>query len=89
MVYNILKCLVSGVQLTKYGHPRLRVVLKELFGNVKMDDFTYHAQFSSLGSLGAAPGYWLTGQFLNSLSGGSETGLFNIHHIVFERFLLL
>ncbi|VBB27209.1 unnamed protein product [Acanthocheilonema viteae] len=63
----------KGVQLTKYGHPRLRVVLKELFGDVKMDDFTYHAQFSSFGSLGAAPQYWLTGQFLNSLSGGTET----------------
>ncbi|EJD75879.1 TDP1 protein [Loa loa] len=64
----------KGVQLTKYGHPRLRVILKELFGDVKnMDGFTYHAQCSSLGSLGAAPQYWLTGQFLNSLSGGAET----------------
>ncbi|CAG9532634.1 unnamed protein product [Cercopithifilaria johnstoni] len=63
----------KGVQLTKYGHPRLRVVLKELFRNVKIDDFTYHAQFSSFGSLGAAPQNWLTGQFLNSLSGGAET----------------
>ncbi|VIO87455.1 Uncharacterized protein BM_BM6632 [Brugia malayi] len=63
----------KGVQLTKYGHPRLRVILKELFGNVKMDEFTYHVQFSSLGSLGAAPQYWLTGQFLNSLAGGAET----------------
>uniref|UniRef100_A0A0R3RW94 PLD phosphodiesterase domain-containing protein n=1 Tax=Elaeophora elaphi TaxID=1147741 RepID=A0A0R3RW94_9BILA len=63
----------KGVQLTKYGHPRLRVILKELFGDVKRSDFTYHAQFSSFGSLGAAPQYWLTGQFLNSLSGGAET----------------
>uniref|UniRef100_A0A2K6W2L3 ULP_PROTEASE domain-containing protein n=1 Tax=Onchocerca volvulus TaxID=6282 RepID=A0A2K6W2L3_ONCVO len=63
----------KGIKLTKYGHPRLRVILKELFGNVKMEDFTYHAQFSSFGSLGAAPQYWLTGQFLNSLSGGAET----------------
>ncbi|VDK88999.1 unnamed protein product [Litomosoides sigmodontis] len=63
----------KGVQLTKYGHPRLRVVLKELFGDAGMDGFTYHAQFSSFGSLGAEPEYWLTGQFLNSLSGGAET----------------
>lgn len=52
-----------------------------------MDDFTYHAQFSSLGSLGAAPQYWLTGQFLNSLSGGAETGLFKISStLVVESF---
>uniref|UniRef100_A0A915Q5A1 Serine/threonine specific protein phosphatases domain-containing protein n=1 Tax=Setaria digitata TaxID=48799 RepID=A0A915Q5A1_9BILA len=63
----------KGIKLTKYGHPRLRVILKELFGDVEMDDFTYHAQFSSLGSLGATPQHWLTGQFLNSLSGGAET----------------
>lgn len=42
-----------------------------------MDGFTYHAQFSSFGSLGAEPEYWLTGQFLNSLSGGAETGPFH------------
>ncbi|OZC04878.1 hypothetical protein X798_08148 [Onchocerca flexuosa] len=72
----------KGIKLTKYGHPRLRVILKELFGNVKMDDFTYHAQFSSFGSLGAAPQYWLTGQFLNSLSGGAETGPFKINYLL-------
>lgn len=61
----------KGNELTRYGHPRLRMLLNELFGSAV--NFTFHAQFSSIGTLGRTPEQWLTGQFLCSLAGGMPT----------------
>ncbi|VDM94916.1 unnamed protein product [Thelazia callipaeda] len=65
----------KGDKLTEYGHPRLRNLINEMFENVDRKDFTYHAQFSSIGNLGSDPSNWLQGQFLKSLAGGTETDI--------------
>uniref|UniRef100_A0A0N5AX62 Tyrosyl-DNA phosphodiesterase 1 n=1 Tax=Syphacia muris TaxID=451379 RepID=A0A0N5AX62_9BILA len=59
----------SGSNLKKFGHMRLRDELSSLNLDLSTKS-VYHAQFSSIGSLGAKPETWLVGQFLQSLAGG-------------------
>uniref|UniRef100_A0A915BFA2 Tyrosyl-DNA phosphodiesterase n=3 Tax=Parascaris univalens TaxID=6257 RepID=A0A915BFA2_PARUN len=58
----------TGDQKGRYGHLRLRRVLRSLQLDVTKPSFV--AQFSSIGSLGPKPNSWLTAQFLQSLAGG-------------------
>ncbi|XP_042898012.1 tyrosyl-DNA phosphodiesterase 1 [Parasteatoda tepidariorum] len=59
-----------GSKKTSYGHLKLRKVLN-LNGNLRevvQPDWPLIGQFSSIGSLGASPDQWLTGEFSTSLS---------------------
>ncbi|KAI3634895.1 hypothetical protein MIR68_007276 [Amoeboaphelidium protococcarum] len=66
----------TGQSLHKYGHMKLRAVLKAHYDSTKgatcaSKDFVI-CQMSSIGSLGASADSWLTGEFLTSLSSSQS-----------------
>ncbi|KAI3633879.1 hypothetical protein MIR68_008211 [Amoeboaphelidium protococcarum] len=66
----------TGQNLHKYGHMKLRAVLKAHYDTTKgptcATKDSVICQMSSIGSLGASADSWLTGEFLTSLSSSSQ-----------------
>ena len=60
----------SGASLTKWGHMRLRSLLREKLNPVD-SDWPVIGQFSSIGSLGADKHKWLCSEWLTSLSSSN------------------
>lgn len=58
--------------MVKFGHMRLRELLSAMDYTVEKP--IYHAQSSSIGSLGSKPEAWLLGQFLRSMNRGKKLG---------------
>lgn len=56
---------------SSFGHLKLRSLLTKHCAEIS-DEWPVIAQFSSIGSLGASPATWLTGEFLETLSSQSR-----------------
>ena len=56
----------------KWGHPRLRELLSS--GCTLPSGWPVVGQFSSIGSLGASPQSWMSGEWLSSLAASSKPG---------------
>lgn len=67
----------QAVAAERLGHPRLRMLLSEKFpakkSSTQSEKLSYVAQCSSIGSLGAVPQQWFTGEFLRSMEGATPS----------------
>ncbi|VDO83333.1 unnamed protein product [Soboliphyme baturini] len=62
----------TGENIHRWGHMKLRSLLKIHLENSEVNEWPLICQFSSIGSLGASPHNWLLGEFLSSMTSSTS-----------------